>query len=259
MTTPITCTINTPSAQIVSTPSATPTLTSGKIPKASTLNTLVDSAITENTGNLTTTKPIVLPAGTATAGSAPLKFVAGTKLGTPEAGAMEFADGRWYVTGTAKQIALDRTCTPIVATTTVANTVTETTLFTESLSANAMKVERIYKIHIDGIISTASAADDATFNFYLGSTLYVTSAPAMGAITNAVWCGDYEITIRTTGASGTSALHRTLCINGVESEVSSLQAVDTTVANAITFKIQWNNAKAGNTISIYQGWVELKN
>jgi hypothetical protein len=51
--------VNTPSAQIVTTPSATPTLTSGKIPKASTANSLVDSALTESTTAITSTKDMV--------------------------------------------------------------------------------------------------------------------------------------------------------------------------------------------------------
>ena len=44
-----------------------------------------------------------LPAGTAAANTGPLKFTAGTLLATPEAGSLEFNDGRFYVTGTAKQ------------------------------------------------------------------------------------------------------------------------------------------------------------
>jgi serine/threonine protein kinase len=43
---------------------------------------------------------------------------AGTLLGTPEAGAIEFYEGRWYITGTAKQRVIDRTGGVIVATTT---------------------------------------------------------------------------------------------------------------------------------------------
>jgi len=42
----------------------------------------------------TTDKPLVLPAGTATAGTAPLKFTSGSYNTTPEAGAVEFLSGK---------------------------------------------------------------------------------------------------------------------------------------------------------------------
>ena len=204
--------------------------------------------------------PLVLVAGTATAGGAPIKFTSGALLATPEAGAMEFYDGRWYITGTAKQRVIDRTSSNvIVSTVTVSDTVTETSLYSISLSANAMKVGRIYKIHFDGIVSTASAADDITFNFYVGGVLYSSFKPAMGSITNKVWHADYSLTIRTIGGGGTSALFRELDVNGIISNVASLQAVDTTAASSFEIKVKWDNAKAGNTISLYQGYTEFKN
>ncbi len=42
----------------------------------------------------------VLPAGTATASTAPLKFTSGTSLTSPEAGAMEFTTDNYFLTGT---------------------------------------------------------------------------------------------------------------------------------------------------------------
>jgi len=203
--------------------------------------------------------PLVLVAGTATAGDAPLKFTSGALLATPEAGAMEFYDGRWYITGTAKQRVIDRTGGVIVATTTVANTAVETTIWTETLSANAMRAGRLYKLHCDGIISNHSNDDDITFNFYVGGTLLATVTPTLKTYSNATWSADFEMTVRTIGMGGTSALHGDVFIGALETLFASLQAVDTTAANAITLKVKWNTALAANTISIYQGWLELKN
>ena len=201
-----------------------------------------------------------LPEGSAVAGTAPLKFTSGAVLGTPEAGSVEFYDGRWYITGTAKQRVIDRTGGVIVATTTVAATTTETTLWTESLSANAMKVGRIYKMHCGGIANNASSSDDLTFNLYFGGTLVGTYAPAMGRLaTDAAWHVDANITVRTIGAGGTCAIHTDMEIGAFAYHVSSLQAIDTTVANAVTLKVKWSKNTSGNTISIYQGWLELKN
>lgn len=96
-----------------------------------------------------------------------LKFTSIPLLISPVAGTMEFYDGRWYLTGTAKQRVIDRTGGVIVADTIVSGTSTETTIWTEALSANAMKVGRIYKLHADGIVSNESVLDDLTLNIYI--------------------------------------------------------------------------------------------
>jgi hypothetical protein len=211
-------------------------------------------------GGALTGSRIHLPAGSAAAKGGPLKFDSGALLATPEAGSMEFYDGRWYITGTAKQRVIDRTGGVIVATTTVANSDVETTLWTEALSANAMRVGRIYKLRTNGVASNASAADDLTFNIYFGTTLLVTYNPAMGALAaNAPWVFDSTIVIRTVGAPGSCVIYSDVTIGGSTSMFSALVAVDTTVATGITLKVQWDAAKAANTISIYQGYLELKN
>ena len=181
-------------------------------------------------------------------------------LGTPVAGAMEFSDGRWYLTGTAIQRVIDRTGGVIVATTTVASTSDETTLYTTTLSANAMKAGRIYKLHCDGIIANGGPTDDITFNVYLGADLIGTCIPAIGSIALAKpWHVDFNITIRTTGDPGTAASHGHAMINTVDSVFESLEAPHTNLANAVSLKVQWTASKAANTISIYQGYLEFKN
>lgn len=46
-------------------------------------------------------KTVTIRPGTASAGTAPLKFTTGTLLTTPEAGAMEFAGDNYYLTDTS--------------------------------------------------------------------------------------------------------------------------------------------------------------
>ena len=53
---------------------------------------------TDGSGNLSWTNKFVLGAGTATAGTAPLKFTSGTNLTTPETGAMEYDGSLSYFT-----------------------------------------------------------------------------------------------------------------------------------------------------------------
>jgi hypothetical protein len=205
------------------------------------------------------TSRLTLPAGSAVASTGPLKFTSGALLATPEAGSMEFYDGRWYITGTARQRTLDRTGQVLTATTTVANTTNETTLGTDTLSANAMRAGRLYKFHCDGIVANASAADDLTFRLYFGGAAIFTFAPAVGSLgAGTHWDADCNITIRTIGAGGTFAAHIDIAIGSSTSSQLTLGNIDTTVANSITFTVQWNNAKVANTISIYQGWLELK-
>lgn len=207
----------------------------------------------------TATALLHLKAGTAAANTAPLKFTSGPLLATPEAGSMEFYDGRWYLTGTAKQRVIDRTGGVIVATTTVANTSVETTLWTESLSANAMKAGRVYDLHCDGACSNATNGDDLTLNVYLGSTLVATLTPNIQTFSDTHWEIEAHFTIRTIGASGTFSGCTEIVIGTVDASLSNLGSIDTTQGNSITLKAKWNNAKTGNTISIYQGWLSLKN
>ncbi len=47
-------------------------------------------------------KNITIRPGTAVAGTAPLKFTSGTLLATPEAGAIEYLSGQFYIRGTDK-------------------------------------------------------------------------------------------------------------------------------------------------------------
>jgi hypothetical protein len=205
------------------------------------------------------TAALHIKAGTAVANTGQIKLNSSTLLTVPEAGSIEFSDGRFYITGTGKQRAIDRTSPNVnVADVIVAATAVETTLYSWTLSADAMKVGRIYKVNLDGILS-AAANKILTLNFYFGSGLYVTSATTPGNISNRPWHVEYTITIRTTGINGTSALHRHLNINGVDNGVSSLQAINTTIANAVTLKAQWSDNNGGNSISLYQAYLEFRN
>jgi hypothetical protein len=194
-----------------------------------------------------------------TTANAPVTFQDGPLLATPVAGSMEFSDGRWYITGTGKQRVLDRTCGVIAATTTIANSNAEATLWTETLSANTMKVGRLYKIHCDGIISNHSNDDDITLNFYVGGVLHATITPLTKTYAASPWHADFNFTVRTVGAGGTSAVQGHMLIGALDTWFNSLQALDTTAANSMTIKAKWNTASAANTISVYQGWLELKN
>jgi len=55
------------------------------------------------------------------------------------------------------------------------------------------------------------------------------------------------------------AYHMDAEIDDDTTEEIGLGSVDTTVTQDIEMRVQWDNAKADNTISIYQGYLEFKN
>jgi len=170
-----------------------------------------------------------------------------------------YANDRISVTNVDTARPIDRTADVITSTTTVANSDTETTSFTGTLGANDLKAGNVLKVFCSGILSNATASDDITINVYIGTTNIESFNPAMGNVTDADWHLEQQFTIRSVGATGNIALHGNVHIDDNSEENNSLETVDTTSAQNITVKVQWDNAKAGNTISIYQGWMEWKN
>ena len=206
----------------------------------------------------TPTAWLQLPAGLATAGFAPLKFISGTALTTAEAGTVEYHNDRFYITNVANRRAIDRTSDVIVATTTVANTTTETTIYTATIAAGDLKVGNIIKGTISGVLSNNSAADDITIRLKLAGTTLVTFNPAIGNVSGADWHMEGHFTVRTVGAGGTLAGHIHLVVDGHESKTTLTGAIDTTANCDFTVTVEWDNAKSDNTISIYNGFVEYK-
>lgn len=223
------------------------------IAKIDGYNEIIELGNAVNHTEISRTGNVLLPAGFSTAGRYPIKFQAGTALTTPETGVIEFHDDRFHITNVAERQVIDRSSCVETSTTTVTNTVVETTIYTCPLPANIMKVGNHIHIEANGIISNATAADDITIRLYVGTDLISAYAPAIGNVTNENWSVEVEVTVRTVGAAGTIASHGHVEINGSGVIANELDTIDTTAANDITVTVEWNNAKAGNTISLYQG------
>lgn len=193
-------------------------------------------------------------AGTTAAGTAPIKLTAGSLLTTPESGTFEYNNSHLYFTDGDRH-AFVQADTPITATTTVANTVTETTLFSYTVNPNELHNDEVVKIELSGFYSTASAAESFTLNYYLGSTLLASVMNSRGNNTNAGWKSIYELTTRSVGVSGTLIDFADYSDNSGYSIQPGLTttAIDTTTTNTLTVKIVWTAAKAGNTFSLTQG------
>lgn len=199
--------------------------------------------------------------GAGTATKWPLRFTSGSLLTTPVSGTMEFYNDKIYITNVVNRKAIDRTGEAKVTTTTVANSNTEDTVFTEVISANTLKVGNIIKIKAFGQYTTASAADTFNINVYIGTTLIGTIAsPAGIKASNAPWHSESILTIRTAGAGGTVSSHIDMIAVTSSSHTNTpTTAINTINTNNITVKIQWSSAKADNIAQIDQAFVEFKN
>ena len=211
-------------------------------------------ALISDTGNL------LLVAGEAPVGKYPIKFQAGVPLTTPETGVLNFYDSRFYITNVATDRAIDRTSGVITSTTEAVNTTVETTLITEYIPANSLRVGNVQKLQICGVISTANAADTCTIRLKAGG-ITVSSIISPGKnLSDACWEIAACTTIRTLGATGSAATRITMRAEDNTSEVCTDNIVlDTTRALDLTVTVQWSAANVGNSIKISQGWLEYKN
>lgn len=158
------------------------------------------------------------------------------------------------------------------ATTTVANTVTETTLYgtigrgTLTIAANTLAVGDTLKLSARGIMSE-TGTPNINFRVKFGSTEIVSTGniTMSGAMTNDSWILDCEITVLSIGASGTVFgagavfLDDTSNVNGLTNSSTPATAivVDTTAAITINITAQWDTADAGNTITTQVANVRL--
>jgi len=221
---------------------------------------------TTNYTQISATGNVTLPAGAIGTGRAPLYFQDGTALTTPVAGALEFHDGRLYATNVLHRRALDRTSDVAVATVTVADTTTETTIWTAIMNANSLVAGNMFKFHANGIVSngdSASSADQVTLRIKVGGTTVATLAPALKKIpVDSHWHITANATQRTLtdGATlGKRAVHIDLDIDDETSAVLAIADIDTEADMDVTVTAEWASADAANTISLYQGFMEYKN
>jgi len=185
---------------------------------------------------------------------APLHFVTGPLKTSPVAGDLEYSAGHLYLTDGARH-AFTTSSGVKITTTTVANTVADTTLYSYAFSANELHDDERIIFDIAGVYSNASAADDFTIYVKLNGTAIHTITRVGGNQTNAGWQLSFEMTTRTVGASGTFVHFAKFSDNDkvyVQSDATE-HAVDTTTTNTIAITIVWAAAKVGNTFSCTQG------
>jgi len=227
---------------------------------------ILDSSGNVGIGTTSPTALLHLAAGTAT--NPPLKLTEGVALTTPEAGSIEYYNGKIYITNQNEQKAIDRTSDVIVSTVTVADTTTETTLYTAPIAANSLEAGNVFKVHCDGIVTNDSgtAGDEVTLRIYVGAseTPVATLETNTRQLTDQDWHMNANATQRTIGASGSRAIHIHLEVGdatarGDITSMVGIATIDTTANMDIRITAQWASAETDNTISLYQGFTEYKN
>lgn len=165
--------------------------------------------------------------------------------------------------GDGKKLVDSRTYTAVAASTAVTNTTTETIFSNKySIPANTLKAGQMIKIRFQGIATATNGTDTLAIALKIGST---DAAPPVGGTTllslaatdvanNDVFTGEYNLIVRTAGASGTMvgvgtyksipAAEGTMTI---KDDILASTAINTTAALLIAVTATWSVANAGNS------------
>ena len=206
-------------------------------------------------GTTAPTAYLHIKAGTATAGNAPLKLSAGPLLTAPEPGAIEYKGHTFYATTylvrRSIMLAQDVVITPV----TVANTSTETTIYTTTMAANYPTVGKTMHIRLWGQFSTENTSAIFTINVYMGGTLILTNTSVSQSATNRTFDIDITATVRSIGTSGSIIGYGKVQQDNMAPNmaISNLTTVNTTTSNDLVVKIKWNNADDLNTLTLQGG------
>jgi len=200
-----------------------------------------------------------IKAGTAAAGTAPIKLTAGLLLTTPETGTIEFYGNKFTITNKSARKVIDRTSDVKLTTSTVTNDIAETTVFTGLLPANSLVAGNILKLEMFGTIDEAAASDEVTIRIKVGTMTMATIVSPASGVSAKCWHIKGSAIVRTVGASGEMAWHIDMDAAGNSEDGCGVDTVDTTAAENITVTAEWSAAKAGNIFTCTGGFIEYKN
>lgn len=147
-----------------------------------------------------------------------------------------------------------------VASTAVSNTTTETLFDTSySIPKKSLSPGQLIKIKWQGIATATNSTDTLAIKVYIGGasgTLLFTHA-ATDVANNNVFLGEYELIVRTAGASGTIVGFGTgKSVPAAEGtatykdDILASTAIDTTAAQVIGVSATWSVANAGNSVRL---------
>ena len=185
----------------------------------------------------------------------------GTLQATPVAGTLEFNGNKLYFTQSTEQRAVITSGSIITATTTVANTVTETTAFTATIPANELHVGQVIRARVLGFYSTHNASVTFTARWKIGGTTVITTTSVAANVTNAPIEMEFTFTVRSIGSSGTVIAYSQAEFDNTGKSAASTgtTTVNTTTSNNIILTIEWSVADPGSTLSVTQGYAKFIN
>ena len=166
-----------------------------------------------------------------------------------------------YVAGTTMGVATALFTATAAAT--VASSTSETTLAGSgvgslTLPANFFTVGKTIKLRAWGVYGTkASPVGTFTIRFKYGSTTLISLAPTLTvSLTNQMWEAEFEVTCRSTGATGTvfpqgevQLFTSTTASGFIVAGPTATTTIDTTASSKIDITAQWATSNASNTIT----------
>ena len=193
---------------------------------------------------------LTLPAGSATAAYAPLKFTAGPLLTVVEEGAMEYKGHTLYMTTfqvrrsvvLAQEVLIARVQVP-------ASSVVETTVYTIPMAANYLTAGKHIDIDLHGTI-TQRVNVNSFFTIQLkygGATVLTFATTPLTAMAALAFSIHIETVCRSIGATGKLISFGMFNVQGAVEvmTISTEQTIDTTAINTLTITITANENNAG--------------
>lgn len=228
-------------------------VTSGDVHAAGILYALKQVSI----GAATATNWLDIAGGTTT--KAPIHIDSGSLKTTAVSGDIEYDGKNFYATRTSTRRKIALSNDSITSTTTVANTTTETTVFSMSIGANGFAVGDVLRVNMAGFYSTANGVDTFTLRWKIGSTTILSVTSDAANVTNAPFHSELFNTVRTIGATGTLIGHASVIANNVDKDTTNTATTtfDTTATMTFTITVQWSAANASNTFSSTIGFSEI--
>lgn len=140
--------------------------------------------------------------------------------------------------------------------TALTNSTTETALGSYTIPANTLQVGSLIQIRFGGIATATNSTDTLAIKAYIGglSGTALISMTATDVADNNVFTGEYEIAIRTIGASGTMVGQGTFksipAAEGtmtIKDDILASTAIDTTADQVIAVSGTWSAQSASDS------------
>ena len=169
--------------------------------------------------------------------------------------------GQALTTDGAGQLAWKKPVQNVRATTTtVANTTTETEIFTYDIDANSLAERSIISLYMTGVYSNSAANEDFKIRYKLNGVTIHELTRAGGNVSAIGWRASWSASIRTLGAAATLSDYAEYLDNeGIQAiEALATHTFNSTATTTLSATIQWDTANVGNTFSITQGILKIE-